>query len=443
MWFLLSSISRRLLILLLLFVILESAKSVTIRPVSHAPRKWKGGSPITSAEHLLESSCPREHKRSAGIIKSSFQDFSTEEPIHPSKNGFIYSAIDAYSYHHHLTLRPEDIWFSILTQLGFFVNGHAEEVRDYFVSHKGKIELEVFGGGNIKTADFGDLAIQITDKIAENVKDPELRDWFMPDFSTTVQSDRVVAAVQLMGAMQKYFNYKMTLLCGIPSVTLLGDRDDWQRILQRLEMLPRLGTQPAQFSCLLKPILQHFVMSFDDPSNPAVLEFWGKIAHYQMGSGSSSLSGWITAFSFWDNQGNPLYHPPAKSVCELDGTLQNYVDMDDISNGFVSVPVKVDDNGIIYCTKMVAGSVGIRVTSSGDLLDEGERHDGTGFLYLGPNGELTQETMDTVLGRHSGPDSLQPLSGWWMYELVNGANGTSCQWEREEAQEEKRRGTFD
>lgn len=315
------------------------------------------------------------------------------------------------------------------------MNGHAEEVRDYFVSHKGKIELEVFGRGNIKTADFGDLAIQITDKIAENVKDPELRDWFMPDFSTTVQSDRVVAAVQLMGTMQKYFNYKMTLLCGIPSVTLLGDRDDWQRILQRLEMLPRLGTQPAQFSCLLKPILQHFVMSFDDPSNPAVLEFWGKIAHYQMGSGSPSLSGWITAFSFWDNQGNPLYHP-AKSVCELDGTLQNYVDMDDISNGFVSVPVKVDDNGIIYCTKMVAGSVGIRVTSSGDLLDEGERHDGTGFMYLGPNGELTQETVDTVLGQHSGPDSLQPLSGWWMYELVDGANGTSCQWEREEAQEE-------
>jgi hypothetical protein len=51
-----------------------------------------------------------------------------------------------------------------------------------------------------------------------------------------------------------------SLLCGIPSVTLLGDRGDWVRILKRLDMLPRLGSEPAQFCDLLKPVLGYFVL---------------------------------------------------------------------------------------------------------------------------------------------------------------------------------------
>jgi hypothetical protein len=56
--------------------------------------------------------------------------------------------------------------------------------------------------------------------IAKNVIDPELRTWIMPAFSTTMNSDKVVAAILIMGAMQQYFQFKFKLICGIPSVTL-------------------------------------------------------------------------------------------------------------------------------------------------------------------------------------------------------------------------------
>ena len=39
----------------------------------------------------------------------------------------------------------------------------------------------------------------------------------------------------MMGALQEYFEDELTLRCGLPSVTLLGCKDDWERIARRLD----------------------------------------------------------------------------------------------------------------------------------------------------------------------------------------------------------------
>jgi hypothetical protein len=63
-------------------------------------------------------------------------------------------------------------------------------------------------------------------------------------------------------------------------------------MLNRLDMLPRLGSEPAQFYALLKPVLGYFVDSFDDPSDLAVLSFWGRIVHRASG-GSVPTYLWV------------------------------------------------------------------------------------------------------------------------------------------------------
>lgn len=65
--------------------------------------------------------------------------------------------------------------------------------------------------------------------------------------------------------------------------------------------------------------------------------------------------------------------------------------MEKIPHGYASVPVKLDDNGIITNAEMVAGSIGMKVSSSGTDLADG----------------LT------------GLDTLQPRSGWCMYEVMS------------------------
>ncbi|MCJ1374535.1 hypothetical protein MMC20_005767 [Loxospora ochrophaea] len=415
---------------------------VTIHPAPHsanAVKESKSNRAVNSAEALLKASCPADFKDCKNIIQSSFSKFGPQSSILPSENGFVYSAIDAYSDHHHLTLRPEDIWFAILTQLSLHINANAEELRSFFVAHEGQKELEIKAAGTIRTVDFGLLAQRMTDLIAINVTDPELRTWIMPSFSTTTNTDKVVASITMMGALQKYFSYLFTLLCGIPSVTLLGIREDWQDMLERLEMLPQLGYEPTQFYNLLKPILTRFVSSFDAPEAPSTKDFWQKIAHrISGGSGPTYLSGWLTAFCFWDADGKSLYAPNGKTPAKpttlskyrhrshpppycLDNVVYHKVDMNKIPPGVCSVPVKVNDNGLIYRTKMVAGSVGLRVWSSGDALDDGDAWE----TYVQSQRNPTRSDAPQSWPSRPAPglDSLQPESGWWMYELVEETGG--------------------
>lgn len=352
-------------------------------------------------EDLFKWSCPEEHEKSRGLLQHSFPPnlFDTSH-ISTSPNGFVWSVFFAYINHHHLTIRPEDVWFAILTQVNFFINSHAEELRRSFVTHEGQKKLRVTGSGTITTADIGDLAVQMTRQIEENVIDKELRTWMMPSFTTTTESDTVVAAILMMGAMQSYFEYGMCLMCGIPSVTLLGVREDWVTLVGKLDKLHRLGDEPARFAQLLRPILNHFVASFDE--SPEAIDFWSKCADREsMGSGPDYLSGWISVFCFWSQyDGKMMYretiHPRDRPEFQsrdtemgLDDALSRRVNINTVPAAFASVPVSVDDNGVQYETMMVAGLIGIQATSSATRSDLCEK------------AEI---------------DSIQPLSGWWMYE---------------------------
>ena len=258
----------------------------TVKPSTHSGRAYKpyNSNPATSASALFQGSCLKEFDKSRGIIQTSFSDLSSDDSVYASKNGFVLGAISAYSNHHHLVLRPEDIWFSILTQLSFYINAHAEELRSFFVPHQGQEDL-IIEVPDVKTADYAIVAEQMTYLLAKKVNDPDLREFVMPDFSTTTNSDKVVAAILFMGAMQKYFRFGARSGCGIPSVTLQGERADWQMMLQRLEKIPKLGEEAGQFHSLLKPVLTRFVRTFDEPESPEVVDFWTKIAHQRGGVG--------------------------------------------------------------------------------------------------------------------------------------------------------------
>lgn len=277
------------------------------------------------------------------------------------------------------------------------------------------------------SSDFGFFAEKMSKLLEKNVVDPELREWILPAFSTTTRDDGVVASILMMGTLQKYFSYTAYLSCGLPSVTLLGTEGDWENILLRLEKLKNYGDEPTIWYSLLKPVLTRFVQTFQSPDSEEVLDFWQRIVHEsRMGSRPPYLSGWITAFCFWDEEGHLLYRGPesasrldkqsrpkpfrrrlglgARSPSTtdsqkewnatspppfvLDGAVYHSVNITMVPSGHGSVPVHVNDDGHQFDTTMIAGSVGIMGTSSGKPLQNGE----------------------------VGLDTLQPVSGWWIFE---------------------------
>lgn len=376
---------------------------ITIKPATHGACVLRREGQAEDSRDLLRRACRKESAKCVELLQSSF-DFNLEAAVRPSANGFVQGAILAYNQHHHLRIRPEDVWFAIISQLSFYVNRHAEELREMFVAHEGKKELTIeLDMVDRYTVEYSVFAQKMSHLIQKNVLDPELRGWVMPAFSTTTEHDSVVAAILLMGVTQKYFSYGFRMTCGIPSVTLLGQKTDWKLIYSRLDKLETFGAEPSQFCRLLRPVISHFIDSFDDPTSDDVISFWQRIAHKNyMGSGSAYYSGWITAFCFWNEDGESLYRVPVygdyvdgtsweevqSPLLRLDGVSFHTVDTDKVPSGYSSVPVKVDDNGDIFDATMVAGSVGINCSSSGDELDGG----------------LVE--LDTVSAE----------TGWWMFE---------------------------
>jgi len=114
-----------------------------------------------------------------------------------------YSAIRTFQQSLHLVLWPDDIWLSILTRFSFYVNAHAEEPRNLFVTHEGKREL-VFDDRPVpvQAPGVGKLAQKMTKLIEMNVVETKLRAWIMPSFTTTNDNDRPVATVMMMGTLQ-------------------------------------------------------------------------------------------------------------------------------------------------------------------------------------------------------------------------------------------------
>jgi hypothetical protein len=236
----------------------------------------------------------------------------------PEGNGLVHTIVEAYNGHRHLRLRPDDIWTAILIQFNFFVNGRSEKLRSQFVAHEGKKQLVVTAVGSRFTVDFGAMAHAMTRELEKNVVDPSLRAWILPKFSTTTTTDTIIASVIMMSSMKKYFDFKFSLMCGLPSVTLEGEREDWGDILQRVEKLKEYGVEAIGWYHLLRPVLAQFVAAFDKPTSKENKVFWGKVCHRDGGgSGPTFLGGWVTAFCAFDEDGKWLGHKFKEGVVEV------------------------------------------------------------------------------------------------------------------------------
>ncbi|KAG4275982.1 hypothetical protein FPRO04_08101 [Fusarium proliferatum] len=365
-----------------------------------------------NTSQLLRGASSQEADGCKQIIQSSFSINGSLEENHvsASRNGLVWSSFYAYSTHHHLTIRPEDVWFAIITQLSAYINANSEKMRDYFVSHAGQKKLEVIDFATLYTADYGTLSQKMTLEIAKNIKDPAFREWILPSFSTTTDNDRVVGSVLLMGSLQKYFSYGFGMECGIPSVTLLGEITDYEDILNRLDRLDEMGEEPIQFAMLLRPIIRNMVLTFTQPYDPAIHIFWNQIVDIHEMSGSKTMTGWITAFCYWDDEGKAGLPSPGNGT--LGDLMYLHVDTDDIPCGYVTVPVEVNDNGTLYNCKMLAGSVGMQAVPG----PEGYVPAFDPFEDRRRNVELDE----TKLG-------IKPVTGWMIYEVAQ-QNQSYNQW---------------
>lgn len=324
------------------------------------------------------------------VLFQSFKDMDKKKvALVPYKNGFVNGIIRAFQQDLHLVLRPDDVWLAIMIQFSSYINGHAEEMRKFFVTHEGKKRLTVdMRPHSIATIDFQHVASLFAGLIQENAIDPDFKDWMLPNFSTTTAGDVGVASMVMMATTKAYFEYRLRGGCGFPSVTLLGERGDWTHLLQKVGKLVTYGKEFAAWSKLLVKISEKMVETFDQPDSQSIKDFWMRAVHTEGANSSArpeTLSGWLSAFCYWNEDGNEIkkYGAEDKDMCSgekiggrslvLDDVAFPIIAACDIPRAMAEVPLTVQDfaTGIQYDTTVIAGFVGVESTAS----KEGEPND--------------------------------------------------------------------
>ncbi|KAJ6644141.1 hypothetical protein Bhyg_09107 [Pseudolycoriella hygida] len=285
--------------------------------------------------------------------------------VQHSENGFVRTVIECYNNHHNLVIRPDDIWTAILIQFSFYINKNAEEFRSQFVAFDGKKELVVGIAGSLRTAPYDLFVTLMTDKIDENLVDKTVKDWILPNFTTTTANDVITCGTIFMAVTKKYFDFSFRLMCGIPNITLEGTVADWENILNRLEKLRSYKLD--KWYGMLKSILEEFVAAKKGKAN---VEFWDRICHHLgRGSGPRYISGWLTAFAVFDEEGNWTDHGERarRRSADKDATWPA-IEIGKIPTGIVTVDVKITDELGEIESIMFAGHVGYDVPEDGFTL---------------------------------------------------------------------------
>jgi hypothetical protein len=249
------------------------------------------------------------------MIARSFAD-DEKFFIITGKDVFFQTVVRAYAEHRPLVLSPDMMWVLVSQGFARYVNAHSEQMRYQLVSHDDKMDLVVQSEKDLlsEDADWEKLMSDFTAQINDNTKG-DIAQTITADFSTTGATERITSQITLMETMKSYFDYVVHYLaCGIPTITLTGTPQDWQKVVEKTQQLEKYGV--GDWTKNLIPILTEFVNASEGKPNQA---FWQKMVKKQrvdkLGGGGclpsqpTELDGWILKF-FPDENGLTLDQVP-------------------------------------------------------------------------------------------------------------------------------------
>jgi len=272
--------------------------------------------------------------------------------------GLLSTIYEAYGNHYNLRTGPEDWWYTIIQTVALAIdeNSKSDEVRQFFVQHEGKKELEVIVGPpplKLDSIDYTWLFDQFSQKIEENINVPEYVQQMIPDFTTTTSIHRIVSQITLMTSVQEFFEYSVGTLCGIPAIEMKGTFEDWVNLGIKIKALRKtlgpiekvIGLGETQFGyrrqgswwdnveIIAEKLLDTFKGYPDE-------DWWSKIiTEKSYGSGQPDFDGW-----FMENLLN----------------VKNAKTIGSAPSGLVSIPMKFSDPGREEKGAVIAGMVGYK-----------------------------------------------------------------------------------
>jgi hypothetical protein len=260
----------------------------------------KPGDPITFkvaevelAEQLLEvydSKKIFEHKTGKKI--KYMPDVHTDQKyVFANGNVFIQTLQECFDEHRPLKLSPDVIWLTICQGVSIHINENFDSLET-LIFKKNRPKKLIVRNDSLEnnSRQWVNLIDSLSAQTSQHVK-KNFHSFFVPTFSTTTREIKTAYEITLMHSFKKAFDYVGESGCGIPTITLTGNRHDWVSIQTRLRMLTELGLDDWRLE--LEPIIAEFINVYDGKVNS---EFWKKIYKNMRDYNAFYISGWILKF---------------------------------------------------------------------------------------------------------------------------------------------------
>jgi len=206
-------------------------------------------------------------------------------------NGLIQTIQECYDNHRPLILTPDIIWLAICQGVSIHMNEHYDSLKNV-VFIKNKPDKIIIRNDSLEySAKHWKNLIGSFSKETKKYTNDDFYSFFVSEFTTTTAIEQTAYQITLLESYKKAFEYIGETGCGIPSITLEGEKADWQTILKKLEMLNKIGL--SNWAVNLKPIIQEFINASDGKYKK---EFWENIYKNANEYNAFYVSGWVVKF---------------------------------------------------------------------------------------------------------------------------------------------------
>jgi hypothetical protein len=219
-----------------------------------------------------------------GSVYSMSGGINATSGIYAAQDSVVRGAIDASAKHQHLQLRPDDVWITILTQLGFYMRKRKDDklVQNMWNNFDGQVPPT--------SIDWSWYLHRINEwvefQFTRRSKVDWLKDWVQPNFTslpnrsmgTEAAGEKMMPNTVFMASSTPSFEHIAPFAClnGIPSITLLGSQIDWIKLADKLTQMEKgaFGNEPTLYGRNLRPLLEKFIATFNSSNDPGIRLFW-------------------------------------------------------------------------------------------------------------------------------------------------------------------------
>lgn len=251
--------------------------------------------------------------------------------------GFVRTVAEAYTRNDGITIRPDDIWINILSQLALYVSYNRDSLSKK-VKLPSNVVLDKFP--IIKVLDF----VKEYNNIIKYKNDSLLK-WMTIEFSTSQDEDQFIKSVMLSGQLSKYSYYNPNIKSSnLVDIEILGTITDWKKIYENLDKILDFKVEHSNYNLEdwfleLKLFIDEFIKA---KKGYIDVNYWSKFIYINKNIKEPHICGQIIKLCQFYERNN-----------KLEQLKVDYIMSKDIHNESVVLPIKDDDK-----TRVVAGNIG-------------------------------------------------------------------------------------